>query len=127
MAAMLIQTLQVAVGGAVGASLRFALGVALLRPGAAFPTGVLAANLLGSFAMGVLVVWLALRGGAAWQPLLLTGVLGGFTTFSAFALEAWTLWERGATGLAGAYVAASVAGSLAALGAGLWLARAVLA
>ena len=88
--------------------------------------GVLAANLLGCFLMGLLVAWAGLRGGAAWLPLLATGLLGGFTTFSAFSIEAWTLWERGAAGPAAGYVAASVAGALLATGAGLWLARAAL-
>ena len=124
---MLAATLQVALGGAVGAAARFLVGAALTRPGAAFPVGVLTVNVAGSFLMGVLVVWLGLRGGAAWQPLVLTGLLGGFTTFSAFSLEAWTLWERGAAGLAAVYVTASVLGSLAALGAGLWVARGLLA
>ncbi|UWQ21216.1 CrcB family protein [Jannaschia sp. W003] len=118
---MLAPTLQVALGGAVGAALRFQLGLALLRPG--FPVAVLAANVLGSFLMGLAVVWLGQRGLAAWQPLLMTGVLGGFTTFSAFSLEAWTLWERGEAGQAALYVALSVALSIGALASGVALAR----
>jgi CrcB protein len=73
--------------------------------------------------MGALVVVLARKGGNAYAPFLMTGVLGGFTTFSAFSLEAVTLWERGATGLAAAYVAANVVLSIAALLAGLALSR----
>jgi len=78
---------------------------------------------LGSFAMGVLVVTLAHLGGNRFAPLLMTGLLGGFTTFSAFSLDAVTLYERGEVALAGGYVAASVVLSLAALFAGLLVAR----
>ena len=83
----------------------------------------------GSLVMGILAAWLASRAGASWSQdmrlLLMTGVLGGFTTFSAFSLDAWALWERGAVLHAGAYVLASVVLSIAALGAGLGLGRAL--
>ena len=116
--------IQVALGGALGASARYMTGLAaarLLGPG--FPWGTLIVNVAGSFLMGGLVVLLAHLGGNRWAPLLMTGVLGGFTTFSAFSLDAVTLWDRGQPMLAGAYVGASVVLSLAALAAGLWVAR----
>ena len=122
MPAMIPPLVQIALGGAAGASLRWLIGVQLARPG--FPVAVLAANVSGSFAMGVLVVWLAARGLGAWQPLLLTGLLGGFTTFSAFSLETVTLLERGSSLQAGLYVALSVGLSVGALAAGMALARA---
>lgn len=119
----------IAAGGAIGASLRHFVGLAALRLlGPAFPWGTLAVNLAGSFAMGAFVEWLARRTGASQELRLFvaTGVLGGFTTFSAFSLDVSTLWERGASGLAVLYGAVSVAGAVAALFAGLWLARAFL-
>ena len=120
--------LQVALGGARGASLRYLTGVATLRlMGPGFPWGTLTVNVLGSFAMGVLVVTLAHLGGNRFAPLLMTGLLGGFTTFSAFSLDAVTLYERGEVALAGGYVAASVVLSLAALFAGLLVARSLVA
>jgi CrcB protein len=73
--------------------------------------------------MGLLVVFLARKGGNHLAPLLMTGILGGFTTFSAFSLDTLTLWERGDQVAALAYVAASVLLSLAAIIAGLALAR----
>jgi CrcB protein len=118
---MTFPLLHVALGGALGASLRFLLGASLARPG--FPVAVLLANVAGSFLMGVLVAWLAQRGLGRWQPFLLTGVLGGFTTFSAFSLETVTLIERGAFGQATGYVVLSVGLSITALALGLWLAR----
>lgn len=120
---------QVALGAAIGGAARFGVGVAVLRAvgPTAFPLGVMTANVLGSFAMGLLVVWLARQGFAAWQPFLLTGVLGGFTTFSAFSLETVTLIERGQIGLAAAYVLGSVVLSVGALFAGLAIARGALA
>jgi CrcB protein len=76
--------------------------------------------------MGVLVVILARRGGQAYAPFLMTGVLGGFTTFSAFSLDTLTLFERGEIGLAGLYVGLSVALSLGAIGLGILATRMVL-
>lgn len=114
----------VALGGALGAVARYLTGLAALRlMGPGFPWGTLAVNTLGAFAMGLLVVGLAHWGQTRLAPLLLTGLLGGFTTFSAFSLDALTLWERGDTLSAAAYVAASVILSLAAIGAGVTLAR----
>ena len=111
----------VALGGALGASLRFLLASALFRDG--FPVAILTCNVLGSFLMGLLAVLLGRHGMPHLQPFLLSGVLGGFTTFSAFSLETLTLVERGATGQAALYVVASVGLSLMALAAGLWIAR----
>jgi CrcB protein len=116
----------VALGGALGASARYVTGLYLTRLlGKGFPWGTLAVNILGSFVMGVLVVVLLHLGGNRYAPLLMTGVLGGFTTFSAFSLDAVTLYERGDIALAALYVAGSVILSLAALGAGLILARSI--
>lgn len=120
--------LQVALGGAIGASGRYLTGVAAVRiMGHGFPWGTLAVNVAGSFLMGVLVVVLAHAGGTRAAPFLMTGILGGFTTFSAFSLDAITLYERGQIGLAGAYVAGSVVLSLAGLALGLLATRAVFA
>lgn len=120
--------MQVALGGAIGAVGRYLTGVATLNlMGRGFPWGTITVNILGSFLMGVLVVVLAKKGGTHLAPLFMTGMLGGFTTFSAFSLDAITIYERGQVGLAFGYVAASVILSLAAIGAGLWVARGVLA
>jgi CrcB protein len=118
--------LLVALGGAAGSAVRHLVNLAAMRlAGPAFPWGTLAVNVAGSFAMGLLVELIARRFGASAEMrlFLATGVLGGFTTFSAFSLDAVTLWERGATMAAAGYVFASVAVSIAALIAGLWLAR----
>lgn len=125
----MIQTLfQVAVGGALGASARYLTNVAATRAfGAGFPYATLIVNILGSFLMGLLVVVLAQRFDNRFAPLLMTGVLGGFTTFSAFSLDTVSLWEGGQTGLAALYVFTSVILSLGALVAGLAVARGVLA
>lgn len=119
---------QVALGGAVGAVGRFLVNVGLLRLiGPGFPWGTLTVNVLGSLIMGLLWVVLDARGAMRLAPLLMTGVLGGFTTFSAFSLDAVTMVERGQPGLAAAYVLASVTLSVAALWAGILLARGLLA
>lgn len=116
--------LQVAAGGAIGASLRWLTNVGMGRVfGPGFPVGTLVVNILGCFAMGVIVTVLAKKGGNHLAPFLMTGVLGGFTTFSAFSLDALTLWERGEQGLAAIYVLGSVILSLAGIVAGLTLAR----
>ena len=124
---MFLTLSQVALGGALGAMLRYLTNVAAMRArGPGFPFGTMIVNILGSFLMGVIVVVLAKRGGNDLAPLLMTGILGGFTTFSAFSLDALTLWERGATLAAFGYVAASVILSLAAIAAGLYVARTLL-
>ena len=119
-AAMMTTLFQVALGGALGASTRYLTNVAVMRwIGPGFPYGTMLVNILGSFLMGVLVVLLAHKGGTRFAPLLMTGVLGGFTTFSAYSLDAFTLWERGQVALAGAYVIGTVVLSIAALVTGI--------
>ena len=98
--------------------------VAVAWLGAGFPWGTLAVNAIGSLAIGALA-GADVEGGA--RLLLVTGVLGGFTTFSAFSLDALTLWERGQASLAAAYVAGSVILSLAGIFAGVVAARGIFA
>ncbi|MEL6619580.1 MAG: fluoride efflux transporter CrcB [Pseudomonadota bacterium] len=119
----------VALGGAIGASLRWLWGVGLLRltGPADFPVAIIGANVIGSFLMGVFVVAAAHRGLTHLSPFVMTGLLGGFTTFSAFSLETMTLIERGATGQAALYIALSVGLSVGGLGLGLMLARGLFA
>ena len=124
---MFLTVFQVALGGALGASARYLAGVAVMRlVGPGFPVAVMGVNILGSLLMGVFVVWAAERGLTHWAPFVMTGLLGGFTTFSAFSLEAVTLWERGDVGQAAAYVGLSVVLSIGALVLGVWMARSVL-
>ena len=125
---MLGNLISVAIGGALGASLRYLTGVGMVRllGHTAFPTRIITVNVLGSLLMGVFVAVAAQRGLTHLSPLVATGFLGGFTTFSAFSLEVVTLYERGATTQAMVYVLASVILSVGALVAGLWLARSVL-
>ncbi len=125
---MVITFVHVALGGAVGAMFRFGTGLALLRvAGPGFPVGVLAVNIVGSFLMGLFAVYAFHKDMQHLNPLVMTGVFGGFTTFSAFSLEAYTLYERGQVGAAGLYVILSVSLSIAALIGGIWLARTVWA
>ncbi len=126
---MIAPVLQVAIGGAIGAVMRYLTGIGLVRVfgHTAFPMGVLTVNVVGSFAMGVFVGLAAHRGLTHLSPFVATGILGGFTTFSAFSLEAVTLYERGAIGLAAAYVIGNVVLSIAALFAGLALSRSLAA
>ena len=115
-------------GGGIGAALRHGFNIAFARLlGTAFPYATLFENVSGSLAMGVLVGWFALRGGVPqhWQLFLTTGILGGYTTFSTFSLDAAVLYERGALGLAALYVLASVALSIGGLFAGMAVVRAV--
>jgi fluoride exporter len=107
---------QVALGGAIGSVARFATIMAMARLlGEAFPYGTALVNIAGSFAMGVLFVALAERQALQHAPFLMAGILGGFTTFSAFSLDAVRLWERGDGMLAVVYVMGSVLLSIAAL------------
>ena len=108
-------------GAGFGGAARHAVNMAVARLGLAFPWGTFAVNVAGSFLMGVLTAWFAVRTGLP-QParlFLTTGVLGGFTTFSAFSLDAALMWERGALGPLAAYVAGSVALSVIGLFAGM--------
>lgn len=126
---MLGNLISVALGGAVGASLRYLTGIGMVRllGHSPFPVAIILVNVLGSFLMGVFVVAAAHRGLTHLSPLVMTGLLGGFTTFSAFSLEAVTLYERGDAGQAALYVLLSVVLSIAGLVAGLWIARTVFA
>jgi CrcB protein len=122
--------LSVALGGALGATLRWLFtGWTARALGRDFPWGTLGVNVLGAFVMGVAAVVMMERLPGSWgrfAPFVMTGVLGGFTTFSAFSLDALYLMERGRLAAAGAYMAGSVALSVLALFAGLAAARAAL-
>jgi len=121
----LAASLSVAAGGATGAWLRFMAG--RLIGANPFPYATLTINVLGSLAMGLLAGWLARHGesGEPWRLLLGVGVLGGFTTFSAFSLEIALLIERGAMAQAATYIALSLLGGVGGLFAGLALARGI--
>ena len=121
----MVPVIQVALGGALGAVLRYLTGIGLIRlfGHTPFPLGVLAVNVVGSLLMGLFIALAAQRGLTHLSPFVATGILGGFTTFSAFSLEAVTLWERGALGLAALYVLANVTLSIGALFVGLALGR----
>ena len=125
--AMLGHFLSVGLGGALGAMARYGVGLAIVRSvGHGFPVAIITVNVLGSFLMGVFVVVAAHRGLTWMSPLVMTGFLGGFTTFSAFSLEAVTLYERGEVGQAALYVGLSVVLSIGGLVAGLWVARGLM-
>lgn len=120
-------------GGGLGAVARYLVGAAALRQfGSAFPAGTIIVNVVGSFLMGLLIVWLMQRGPESGEPsanlrlFLATGFLGGFTTFSAFSLDFSTLWERGDALQALIYAVCSVGLSVAAIFAGLLIGRSIL-
>ena len=124
---MIWTTLFVALGGAIGAALRYLTNVGATRLfGFGSPYGTLAVNIIGSAVMGVLVVVLAHKGGTRFAPFLMTGVLGGFTTFSAFSLDAVTIYQRGELFAAAGYVLISVLAAIAALVIGMLIGRAVI-
>ena len=113
-------------GGGLGASLRHAVNVLSARLlGTAFPYHTFIINITGSIVMGLIAGYLAFKGEASqpWRLFLMTGILGGYTTFSAFSLDAALLYERGEIGLAALYVLGSVVLSIAGLFAGLALVR----
>ncbi|MDP3369526.1 MAG: fluoride efflux transporter CrcB [Brevundimonas sp.] len=118
----------VAAGGALGAVARYGVGVGAFRlfPAATWPWATLTVNVVGGLLMGLLAGWLAFRGGIHSESIRLfaaVGVLGGFTTFSAFSMEAALMIERRQLAMAGGYVAASAVLSIAALFIGLMVAR----
>ena len=127
---MVKMLLAVAAGGAVGAVGRYLVVSAVGHIfGTSFPLGTIVVNVIGSFVLGALIEALAL----AWSPppelraMLVVGVLGAFTTFSAFSMDVVLLYERGALGQAALYIAASVILSIAAFFLGLHLLRSALA
>lgn len=118
----------VALGGAIGAALRYLTGIGVVRliGHQDFPVAIITVNVIGSFLMGVFVVAAAERGLTHFSPFVMTGLLGGFTTFSAFSLETVNLMERGDFGQATLYVGLSVGLSVGALMLGLMAARGML-
>ncbi len=118
--------LLVFIGGGLGSSLRHTINLASARAlGTAFPYHTFIINITGSIIMGLVAGYLAFKGGPSqhWRLFLMTGVLGGYTTFSAFSLDAALLYERGQIALALLYVLGSVVLSIAGLFAGLALVR----
>jgi CrcB protein len=116
-------------GGGLGAAQRHGMNIVAARAfGTAFPYGTLIINVLGSLAMGLIAEYFALKAGLPQRMrlFLTTGILGGFTTFSAFSLEAALLYERGAMIGAAVYIVASVVLAIAALFAGLMIVRALV-
>ena len=114
------------VGGGLGSTLRHIVNVVCRRfLGTAFPYHTFIINITGSIIMGLIAGYLAFKGDASqpWRLFLMTGVLGGYTTFSAFSLDAALLYERGEIGLALFYVLGSVVFSILGLFAGLALVR----
>ncbi len=114
------------IGGGIGSMMRHAVNVAMARWfGLNFPFGTLAVNVTGSIVMGLLAGYFAFKGAPTqhWRLFLMTGILGGYTTFSAFSLDAILLYERGQLALAGLYVGVSVVVSIAGLFGGLVLVR----
>lgn len=123
----MLHLLLVAVGGAIGAGIRHLFNLGALRlVGPNFPWGTMVINIIGSFVMGAFIATLSRRYGGASSELRLfvaTGILGGFTTFSSFSLDAALLWERHETLLASGYVIGSVVVSIIGLFAGMYLVR----
>ena len=113
-------------GSALGGGARLYLSTLVARGlGTSFPWGTLAVNVLGCFAIGWLVTWAGLRGGLSPSArlFLVSGLLGGFTTFSSFGMETWQLVEDGQVGTAALNAVGSVTAGLAAVATGVWLAR----
>jgi len=126
----MLATALVFLGGGIGSALRHFMNVLCARLfGLSFPWGTFAVNLIGSFLIGWLAAYFAFRAGSNWtQPMrlfLITGILGGFTTFSSFSLDFAMLYERGAATPAVLYVLGSVGISLVAIFAGLYVGRAI--
>ncbi len=113
-------------GGGIGATLRHAINIGCARAcGTNFPYCTFVINITGSLVMGLVAGYLTFKGEASqpWRLFLMTGILGGYTTFSAFSLDTILLYERGELGLAALYVAGSVVLSILGLVAGLALVR----
>ena len=115
-------------GAGLGGMLRHGVNLTCARYcGIEFPWGTMIINIAGSTVMGLLAGWFAFKAGVSWAQssrlFLTTGVLGGFTTFSAFSLDAVLMWERGAMGAAAGYVSGSVVFALIGLYFGLWVVR----
>jgi CrcB protein len=127
----MIKLLLVAAGGATGSVARYLVGLSTYRLlGSAWPYGTFTVNVVGGFLMGALASWLAHKADAnheQWRVLLAVGVMGGFTTFSAFSLEVALMIQKRAYGQAFSYTTASVLLSVAALFAGLIVARRMFA
>jgi CrcB protein len=122
--------LVVFVGAGIGGSIRHGMNIWVAHLfGTHFPAHTLVINIAGSLVMGLVAGWFALKGNIDGHVrlFLATGILGGFTTFSAFSLDAVLLWERHEHLLATLYIGGSVVGSLAGLVFGLWLVRTALA
>lgn len=118
------------IGAGLGGAGRHSVNMLAARLfGTGFPAGTLVVNVVGCLVMGLIAGVFAFRGHLPQEMrlFLTTGILGGFTTFSAFSLDAALLWERGEVGLAALYVGASVIFSLAGVAAGLALSRVMLA
>jgi CrcB protein len=121
--------LAVALGGAIGAGARHLFNLQALRLfGPNFPWGTIGVNIIGSLLMGVIAGLFAFKVDLSpeWRSFLATGILGGFTTFSAFSLDAANLMQRGDMGLAVAYMGGSIAAGIGALFLGLFLVKAML-
>jgi len=123
-------TFIVFLGGGIGAAIRHLVNQAVGRvAGTDFPFGIMAINISGSLVMGLAAGYFAFKASESWSDtarlFMTTGVLGGYTTFSAFSLDTMVLWERGEPGLAVAYVLGSVVLSIIGLAAGLGIVRAL--
>jgi CrcB protein len=120
-----VNTLVVFLGAGLGGALRHGANLLAARAGSSFPFGTMAINILGSLAMGILTGLFVVRAGVpqGWRLFLTTGILGGFTTFSTFSLEAFLLIERGAIVAATVYVLGSVAAGIAGVGLSLAVIR----
>jgi CrcB protein len=125
------KALMVFFAGGLGSLLRYSVSVAYTKAGlTSWPFNTFTVNVVGGFCMGVLVSWLALRGGAdqeRWRILIGVGLLGGFTTFSAFSADAVLMIQHKAYGTAAGYIGLSVVLAISALFAGLYVARQVFA
>ena len=116
-------------GGGLGAALRHGINLAAVQlVGRSFPYGTIIINVTGSLVMGLIAEYFALKANLprSWLLFLTTGVLGGYTTFSAFSLEAALLYERGTIWAAGLYVLGSVVLAITGLFAGLAIVRAIV-